>query len=91
MQEASLPANYFLFKVEIMRGLRVYIIVGEAMIFYSQRDGGPYYRWRFAEEAKSWRCSRVRPNELDHKELYFVVWKSLPKTLCQTLDGHYLD
>ena len=74
-----------------MRGLRVYIIVGEAMIFYSQRDSGPYYRWQFTEDAKRWHCSRVHPNELDHKELSFVIQKLLPKTLCQTLDNHYLD
>jgi hypothetical protein len=78
-----------------MHGLRVYIntvgtdIQSKYGVFYSRRDGGPFYRWHYVEEKSRWCCSRVRldlvPNSLR------MAQKSVPTSLRTELMAHYLD
>ena len=80
-----------------MKGLRVYHELkrtnpqGTAHIFYSQRAGGPYYRWRYEELREEWRGSRMHPAEVTMTELVSAPWKDIPAALKITLDQHYVE
>jgi hypothetical protein len=84
---------------EIMQrsGLRVYVSpVGGVMpgglgVFYSRREGGPYYSWRFDEKPGRWRSCRVHPSVLGLKGLCVASWKVVPHALRARLDEHYLE
>jgi len=80
-----------------MKGLRVYHDFrradpqGGGRIFYSQRAGGPYYRWRYEELRGEWLCSRMHAGDLIVTELVSAPWKEIPATLKTTLDLHYVE
>ncbi|MEN3327655.1 MAG: hypothetical protein V7638_2462 [Acidobacteriota bacterium] len=80
-----------------MKGLRVYFDPQRAdrrdgdLIFYTQRAGGPYYRWRYEELRAEWLCSRVHARDLLVTELVSAPWKGIPAALKTTLDQHYVD
>ena len=80
-----------------MKGLRVYHdlkrvdLQGGGRIFYSQRAGGPYYRWRFEELRGEWLCSRMHANDLTLSNLVSAPWKDIPPALKTTLDQHYVE
>ena len=79
-----------------MKGLRVYLSrranpLGGSLIFYSQRAGGPYYRWRYEELRGEWLCSRMHGGDLTLTELVFAPWKDIPVLLKTTLDQHYVE
>jgi len=79
-----------------MKGLRVYLSkranpLGGALIFYSQRAGGPYYRWRYEEFRGEWLCSRMHGSDLTLAELVSAPWKDIPALLKTTLDQHYVE
>jgi hypothetical protein len=79
-----------------MDKLRVYVSPGSAhtnggqRVFYSRRESGPYYRWRFEEEQGRWHSSRVNPQLPTLKELCLANWKIVPPALQERLDEHYL-
>ena len=80
-----------------MKGLRVYLDLkrvdpeGSRLIFYSQRAGGPYYRWRYEEVRGEWLCSRMHAGEITMTELVSAPWKDIPAALKTTLDHHYVE
>ena len=80
-----------------MKGLRVYLDLkradpqGRGLIFYSQRAGGPYYRWRYEEPRGEWLCSRMHAGDLTMTELVSAPWKDIPAALKTTLDQHYVE
>lgn len=80
-----------------MNGLRVYIYPedanarGENEVFYSRREDGPYYRWRYEEETGQWCGFRVQTAGLKLKALCPASWKAVPTALRIRLAEHYLD
>ena len=79
-----------------MNGLKVYLSnranpQGGGLIFYSQRAGGPCYRWRYEELRREWLCSRMHAGDLTLTELVSVPWKDIPALLKTTLDQHYVE
>ena len=80
-----------------MQGLRVYVHLKRAdpqvgaLIFYSQRAGGPYYRWRYEELRGEWLFSRMHAGDLTVRELVSAPWKEIPAALKSTLDQHYVE
>jgi hypothetical protein len=80
-----------------MQGLRVYLDLkradrlGGGLTFYTQRAGGPYYRWRYEELRGEWRCSRMHACDLTLSDLVSAPWKDIPAALKTTLDQHYVE
>jgi hypothetical protein len=80
-----------------MNGLRVYInpkgtdAFAGGGEFYSRRDDGPYYLWRYKEEIGQWCGSRIHPSQLSPKVLCIASWKAVPSDLQVRLGEHYLD
>lgn len=80
-----------------MKGLTIYLdlkrsdLQGEGLIFYSQRAGGPYYRWRYEELRGEWLCSRMHAGDLTLTQLVSAPWKEIPAGLKTTLDQHYVE
>ena len=80
-----------------MNGLRVYInqtgtdTLSEQRVFYSRREDGPYYRWRYEEQLRQWRVSRVSVSGSPLKTLCVASWQTVPTALRARLSEHYLD
>ena len=80
-----------------MKGLRIYLDLkrsdsdGGDLVFYSQREGGPYYRWRYEELRGEWMFSRIHAGDLVVTELATASWKEIPAALRSTLDLHYVE
>ena len=80
-----------------MNGLRVYVsptgtgTPSDDSVFYSRREHGPYYRWRYEEEFGRWLGSRVHPSDLTLKALCIANWKAVPTALRSRLGEHYLE
>lgn len=80
-----------------MQGLRVYIkrvdadTNGERGVFYSRRDDGPYYRWRYEAQLGQWCGSRLRTSDLIPHAFCLARWKSVPLELQTSLVQHYLE
>ena len=80
-----------------MHGLRVYVDLERTdppvggLIFYSQRAGGPYYRWRYEELRGEWLCSRMHAGDLIVSELVSAPWREIPAALKATLNLHYVE
>lgn len=80
-----------------MKGLRIYLDPRKSdphtggLIFYSQRAGGPCYRWRYEELRGKWLCSRMHAGDLSLTELISAPWKEIPAALRTTLDQHYVE
>ena len=79
-----------------MKGLRVYLSKranpqGGGHTFYTQRAGGPCYRWRYEELRGKWIFSRMHATDLMLMELVPAPWKDIPALLKTTLDQHYLE
>lgn len=80
-----------------MKGLRVYLDLkrpdpqGRGLIFYSQRAGGPYYRWRYEEIRGEWLCSRMQVGDLTLTQLVSAPWKQVPVALKTSLNQHYVE
>ena len=80
-----------------MNGLRVYHGLKTTdpqvggLIFYSQRAGGPYYRWRYEEHRGEWLFSRMHAGDLTVSELVSATWNEIPASLKTTLDLHYVE
>jgi hypothetical protein len=64
---------------------------GDGGVFYSQRGGGPHYRWRLDEnEVGRWRFTRLRPSEWNPKALSQSDQKEMPAALQARLAEHYM-
>lgn len=80
-----------------MNGLKVYINPDDAVapgsrrVFYSCREGGPYYRWCYETGLGQWLFSRVRPVELTPRSLCLAKWSVVPKALQTRMNEHYLE
>jgi hypothetical protein len=79
-----------------MKGLRVYLSQranpqGGGLIFYSQRAGGPCYRWRYEQLRGEWMFSRMHAADLTLTKLVSAPWKDIPALLKTTLDQHYVE
>lgn len=80
-----------------MNGLKVYFnpqttnAFNGGRVFYSRREGGPYYRWRYEEGLEQWIFSRARPSEFAPKALCLANWKDVPTALQVRLDEHYME
>ena len=80
-----------------MKGLRVYFdrkrsdLQAGGLVFYSQRAGGPYYRWRYEELRGEWLYSRMHAGDLTLTEFVSAPWKEIPPALKTTLDQHYME
>jgi hypothetical protein len=86
-----------LLKIIKIGGLHIYThpvsagLTDETGDFYSRREGGPFYRWRFEEESGRWCFSRVRPTTSTLRGFSAANWKVVPPALQARLDQHYLD
>jgi hypothetical protein len=82
--------------VEKMNGLRLYIDPAPAdkptgwPTYYSRRNNGPYYCWRFEENSGCWGGSRMT-GEFDLSYLRVAAWKIVPKELQAKLGAHYME
>lgn len=80
-----------------MTGVKIYFNLKRAdsqsgsFIFYSQRAGGPYYRWRYEELRGQWLASRMHVDDLTLTQLISTPWKEVPAALQTTLDQHYVE
>jgi hypothetical protein len=80
-----------------MQGLRVYInpVAAEnhsgVGVFYSRREGGPYYRWQYKDGLGQWCCSRLRPEDFALHALCLARWKAVPVELQTSLIQHYME
>ena len=80
-----------------MNGLRVYIDLKRPdtlcadPVFYTRREGGPYYRWRYEELRGRWLGSRMHAFELPVTELVSAPWRDIPAALKLSLGEHYVD
>jgi hypothetical protein len=83
-----------------MNGLRVYInqVSPEGTtpfdgqrVFYTRREDGPYYRWRYEEGLGQWIFSRVHASDLTPKALSIASWTAVPTALRARLSEHYLE
>jgi hypothetical protein len=59
--------------------------------FYSQRGGGPHYRWRLDEKGLGqWSFTRLHPAEWNPKALVHTNEKEMPAALQARLAEHYM-
>ncbi|MDQ3745744.1 MAG: hypothetical protein M3444_15315 [Acidobacteriota bacterium] len=64
---------------------------GAGGVFYTQRAGGPHYRWRLDEEGLGqWRFTRLQPSEWNPKALFHSNQKEMPAALQARLAEHYM-
>ena len=64
---------------------------GAGGVFYSQRAGGPHYRWLLDESRPSrWHFTRLRPAEWNPKVLFHLHEAELPAALQARLAEHYM-
>jgi hypothetical protein len=64
---------------------------GAGAVFYSQRAGGPHYRWSRDEKGRGqWRFTRLRPGEWNPKVLSPFDLKDMPAALQTRLAEHYV-
>ena len=80
----------------MMNGLRVYVnqldtntLTGQE-VFYSRREEGPYYLWRYEEQVGVWRFFRLHTSDLMRKALCTAKWNVVPTALQTKLKEHYL-
>ena len=79
----------------MMFGLRIYMNApahGSAEdlgAFYSRRDTGPFYRWKFDKNV--WSVARVTAPDSLASEFSAVSWKLVPTALQKSIIEHYQD
>ncbi len=60
-------------------------------VFYSQRTGGPHYRWELDEKGLGrWRFTRLHPSEWHPKVLSHLNEKDMPPALQAKIAEHYM-
>jgi hypothetical protein len=60
-------------------------------VFYSRREGGPYYRWSYNDKSRQWQVGRVSQSDLSPKALGSATWKTIPAPLKRSINDHYQD
>jgi hypothetical protein len=84
-------------KLVRVNGLRVYINpagvdrLGGLGVFYSRRENGPYYRWRYEVGLEQWCFSRAHLSLLIRRALCATCWEAVPTTLQVRLGEHYSE
>ena len=80
-----------------MLNLRVYTdrvsagTPGAVGVFYSQRAGGPRYRWWLDEKGRGqWHFTRLHPAEWNPKILFQSSREAMPAELQARLAEHYM-
>jgi hypothetical protein len=64
---------------------------GAGGMLYSQRAGGPHYRWQLDEKGLGqWRFTRLRPAEWNPKVLSRLNQTEMPAALLARLAEHYM-
>jgi len=64
---------------------------GGSGVFYSQRAGGPHYRWWLDEDGLGqWRFTRLHPAEWNPKVLSQLNQIDMPAALQVRLAEHYM-
>lgn len=81
----------------MMHNLRIHTDIvsagtpGAGGVFYSQRAGGPHYRWRLEEKGLGqWRFTRLHPSEWNPKAHFHLDQKDMPAALQARLAEHYM-
>jgi len=80
-----------------MNGLRIYrnpealTTDNRDRVFYSRREGGPYYLWYYEDSIKHWRFARVHLQEIASKALCVTNWKVIPVELQKSMAEHYQE
>lgn len=81
----------------MMHNLRVHIdrvsagAPGTGGVFYSQRSGGPHYRWHLDEKGLGqWHFTRLHPAEWNPKTHFHLDQKDMPAALQARLAEHYM-
>jgi hypothetical protein len=60
-------------------------------VFYSQRAGGPHYRWWLDENGLGqWHFTRLHPAEWNPKLLFHLSQQEMPAALQERLAEHYM-
>ena len=84
-------------EVGTMNGLRVFVNTqmietrGGYDVFYSRREGGPFYRWCYEEKLHQWRVARVQSSDFSPKILCAASWKGVPAALQRSMVEHYQE
>jgi hypothetical protein len=84
-------------EIDGMNDLRIYTNIeapeqrGGFPVFYSRREGGPYYRWSYDDASRKWQAGRVSPAGVSPKEFAAASWKTIPVLLKRCIADHYLD
>lgn len=60
-------------------------------VFYSQRNHGPIYRWRYEKHLAKWLAARVHDSNWNSHELSTTPWQSVPQELKTQLNEHYVE
>jgi len=64
---------------------------GAGGMFYSQRAGGPHYRWWLDEnEPGQWHFTRLHPDEWNPKAFSQLTQTEMPAALQARLAEHYM-
>ncbi|MGB7921738.1 MAG: hypothetical protein WCF57_00705 [Pyrinomonadaceae bacterium] len=80
-----------------INGLRIYLNAASAnsfgvlAVFYSRREDGPYYRWRYEVGLEQWCFSRAHLSLMTRRALCLTCWEAIPTALQARLGEHYLD
>ncbi|MFL6285801.1 MAG: hypothetical protein ACJ74Q_21895 [Pyrinomonadaceae bacterium] len=60
-------------------------------VFYSQRAGGPHYRWLLDKSGPGrWRFTRLHPSEWHPKVLSYFNEEDMPAALQARIAEHYM-
>jgi len=64
---------------------------GAGGVFYTQRAGGPHYRWQLDENGPGrWRFTRLHPAEWNPRVLSHLNQTDVPAALQARLAEHYM-
>ncbi len=77
-----------------MNGLKIYTRPPELednTVFYSRREGGPFYRWSFEEKHGCWQVARMPAYKVTHMDLALARWNLVPLALRAKLRDHYVE
>lgn len=80
-----------------MNGLRVYVNTQTRemhdgyQVFYSRRENGPFYRWRYDGRLSQWQVERQPSRDLTPNLLGKTNWKAVPAILQVSMSEHYQE
>jgi hypothetical protein len=83
--------------IKIIAGLQVYVNSIEMKarsgekIFYTRREEGPLYLWRWEGTSGKWQFLRLHQSKWRDKALSPEKWQVLPSALQGSLKQHYME